>query len=147
MAPSRAAICVLVRDPRYTAGGFETWVEQLAAGLPEHGVAVSVLVPGSADEVEVVHRRLAVAGIVRVEPSQDDLTQAGHLLAALASLAEAEQHGIFFTMAYPYINVAGLNLAGGPWCPVPVMHGRHPSAFNWICAGPARKVVVPSDDF
>lgn len=122
--------CVLVRDHRIPAGGFETWVETLAAGLPRHGVRVEVLSPGRG------------VGI-----SDDPIEQARHLLDALRDLAARGGRGVFFTSGYPYINIAGVNLRKSPWANVPVLHGRDPSSYDWLAAGPPRKIVSPSADY
>jgi glycosyltransferase involved in cell wall biosynthesis len=107
---------VLVRDPRHPIGGFETWVETLAAKLPERGVDVTLLVPHTDGEV----------------------------LEELARRAARGEHGVFFTGGYPYLYVAGINLLGSPWVPVPVLHGRDPGAAEWMAIGPPPKIVVPT---
>ncbi|HEY0160849.1 MAG TPA: glycosyltransferase family 4 protein [Thermoanaerobaculia bacterium] len=109
---------VLVRDPRFPIGGFETWVETLAAKLPERGIDVTLLTPRSDDEV----------------------------LDELARRAANGEHGVVFTGGYPYLYVAGINLLGSPWVPVPVLHGRDPGAAEWMAIGPPPKIVVPSSD-
>lgn len=138
------AACVLVRDPRVAAGGFETWVEALAVGLPSHGIRVHVLVPG--DDQSVRHR-LGEARTVVVAALADPEQQAAAYVAALEELAAAGEHGVFFTMGYHAVNVAGLNLRDSPWLNVPVLHGRHPAAFDWLVAGPPAKIVSPSADY
>lgn len=137
-------VCVLVRDPRHAVGGFETWTETLARGLPGRGVRTIVLVPGNPAEVAA---RLGSAELLPIEPDARPERQAALVLASLAALAAQELSGVFFTMGYPYMNIAGLNLRDSPWLAVPVMHGRHPSAFEWIAAGPPAKIVVPSAEF
>jgi glycosyltransferase involved in cell wall biosynthesis len=109
---------VLVRDPRFPIGGFETWVETLAAKLPERGVDVTLLAP------------------------QTD----GEVLEELSRRAARGEHGVVFTGGYPYLYVAGLNLLGSPWVPVPVLHGRDPGAVEWLAVGPPPKIVVPTSD-
>lgn len=128
--------CVLVRDPRVPAGGFETWVETLAGGLPRYGVRTIVLAPGG-----------GVSGAIAIPASDDTREQARHVLDALEGLAGKGESGVFFTMGYDYLNIAGLNVHGGPWCNVPVLHGRHEGAFEWLAAGLPPKIVVPSRDF
>jgi glycosyltransferase involved in cell wall biosynthesis len=135
--------CVLVRDPRVPAGGFETWVETLATGLGERRVAVLVIVPGDAGPVR---GRLGDAEIVEIESSFDDARQATAVLEVLEARAARGGQGVFFTMGYPYINQAGLNLRGSPWANVPVLHGRDPGAVEWFAAGPPARIVVPSPD-
>jgi glycosyltransferase involved in cell wall biosynthesis len=124
------ARCILIRDPRVPAGGFETWVETLAHGLPARGVQTTVLVPGQ-----------------NIEASDDNYAQARAVVAALQMLARDGGHGVFFSGGHSYIDIAALNLRGSPFAPVMVLHGRHPSTFEWIAAGPPRKIVVPSADF
>lgn len=107
---------VLVRDPRYPIGGFETWVETLAAKLPERGINVTLLAPRTDGEV----------------------------LEELTQRAARGEHGVFFTGGYPYLYVAGINLLGSPWVPVPVLHGRDPGAIEWLAVGPPPRIVAPS---
>lgn len=133
--------CVLVRDPRIPAGGFETWVEALAKGLPQRGVLVTVLVPGGGIG------QLGDAEIIPIAAETEDDAQAAHVVSALAALATRGETGVFFTMGYRYVNVAGLNLQQSPWVNVPVLHGRDPKAFDWLVAGPPRKIVSPSAEY
>jgi glycosyltransferase involved in cell wall biosynthesis len=135
-----AAGCVLVRDQRVAAGGFETWVETLAEGLPASGVRTIVLAIGAI-------RELRASRVVAIDASGDDVEQARIVLRALESLAHDGEHGVFFSGGYPYIDIAALNLRQSPFAPVLVMHGRHPSAMEWIAAGPPRKIVVPAPDY
>lgn len=112
---------VLVRDARYPIGGFETWVETLAALLPKQGVEVLLLTPRSDD------------------PAKE-------ILDELGQRAAAGEHGVFFTGGYPYLHVVGINLTGSPWTPVAVLHGRDPGAAEWFAVGPPRAIVVPARD-
>jgi glycosyltransferase involved in cell wall biosynthesis len=112
---------VLVRDPSYPIGGFETWVELLAGELPKRGIEVITLVPRSADP-------------------------ASEVLEALAGRAAAGECGVFFSGGYEYLNVAGLNLPGSPWTPVAVLHGHDPGAVEWFAVGPPARIVVPATD-
>jgi glycosyltransferase involved in cell wall biosynthesis len=109
---------VLVRDPRYPIGGFETWVETLAAKLSEHSIEVTLLAPRTDGEV----------------------------LEELARRAANGEHGVVFTGGYPYLYVAGINLLGSPWIAVPVLHGRDPGAAEWMAVGPPRKIIVPTSE-
>ena len=109
---------VLVRDPRYPIGGFETWVETLAAKLPQRGIDVTLLAPRTDGEV----------------------------LEVLARQAANGEHGVVFTGGYPYLYVAGINLLSSPWIPVPVLHGCDPGAAEWMAVGPPRKIIVPTSE-
>jgi glycosyltransferase involved in cell wall biosynthesis len=135
-----AAGCVLVRDQRVAAGGFETWVETLAEGLPALGVRTIVLAIGAV-------RELRASRVIAIGAHDDDVEQTRIVLRALESLARDGEHGVFFSGGWPYLDIAALNLRQSPFAPVLVMHGRHPSALEWIAAGPPRKIVVPAPDY
>jgi glycosyltransferase involved in cell wall biosynthesis len=113
---------VVVRDARYPIGGFETWVESIAAALPKRGVRVSVL-----------------------RPTSDDA--ALEVLTELQHRAAAGETGVVFTLGYPYLGVVGINLIGSPWTPLPVLHGRDEGLLDWIAVGPPPKIVAPASDF
>jgi len=139
---SRLAV-VLVRDHRYRVGGFETWVETLTAGLRGLGVPVHVLTPvGKEFSLEPTERGLNI----RIPAHEGVEAQASEVLRALARLAEQGQKGVYFTLAYRYVSVAGLHLEGSPWLPVPVVHGRSTADHDWILYGPYRRIIVPSRD-
>lgn len=139
---------LLVRDPRYPGGGAETWVETIAAGLPRHGCNVVLFVPtNSREEASGIQSRFLQAEVRSVSQSDDPVLQAEYLLQGVEELTRSGRNGIYFTMMYPYVNIAGLNLIESPFLPIPVMHGRHWSAFDWMCSGPPKAIVVPSSDF
>jgi glycosyltransferase involved in cell wall biosynthesis len=112
---------VLVRDPRFPIGGFETWVETLAALLPARSIEVTLLSPRSDDP-------------------------AAEILSGLGERAVRGEHGVVFTGGYEYLNVVSINLIGSPWVPIPVLHGRDPGAVEWFAVGPPPKIVVPAVD-
>lgn len=142
------ATCVLVRDLRFPVGGFESWVETLAAGLPQHQVPTVVLVVTEEAKVPpVIAARCSPAMTQSVLASPHAPEQAAYVVAALEQLARDGRSGIFFTMGYPYINMVGVNLRGSPFVAVPVMHGRDPGAFDWACMGPPPAIVSPSTDY
>ena len=97
---------VLIRDPRKRVGGLETWVETLAHGLPQHEVAVVILVPGDEHDAAAVGRRLVDVDVIRIDASEGIVDQAQRVVNSLATLAKAGRRGVFFTMGYPYMNVA-----------------------------------------
>jgi len=136
---------VLIRDPRYRVGGFETWVDTLSHGLRQQGVRVHRLIPtASAPEPRADRAHEDDVAI----PAADGVeAQSAEVLRALERLATQGHAGIFFNLGYRYIGVAGLHLDGSPWIPVPVAHGRHPADLDWILCGPPRRIVSPSPDY
>ena len=143
--PGSGGSVVLIRDPRYRAGGFETWVETLAAGLRQRGILVHLLVPtpggAETDAIQAENGRWTIPAVEGAE------SQAAEVLRALELLAAQGHAGIFFNLGYRYISLAGLHLGGSPWIPVPVAHGRHPADLDWILCGPPRRIVSPSSDY
>lgn len=137
--------CVLVRDLRYPCGGFETWVEELAATLPSRGVpSVALLV--SEEETVPDSYELMATRVIAVKAHEDDVAQAAAILAALQRLAAEGLHGVFLSGGYPYLDIASINLAEAPWVRVPVLHGRDPGAYDSMCMGPPRALVAPASD-
>lgn len=134
--------CVLVRDSRVPVGGYETWVDSLAAGLPERGVEVHVVVVGEGHVPSFPD-----ATTVRVPECEDLADQAREIVKVLEALAAQGRRGVFFTMGFPYMNIAGLNLGGSPWANVPVLHGRDPGSFDWLSTTAVQRVVSPSHDY
>jgi glycosyltransferase involved in cell wall biosynthesis len=139
--------CILIRDPRNKVGGFESWVEQLASGLPQHDIEVTVLIPNHKIKSFDLQTCLYPSNVKYIRSKNSNIEQAKTILDEIFFLTKNEKGGIFFTMPYSYINIVGINLQGSPWIPVPVMHGRHSSAFDWMCLGPPKKIIVPSEDF
>ncbi|HWS71993.1 MAG TPA: hypothetical protein VN605_07755, partial [Thermoanaerobaculia bacterium] len=74
--------CILVRDPRFRAGGFETWVETLIRGLPGRGIAVTLLVPGGG------LKQFGDADVRAIPASEDPGEQAAHVVEAVASIGD-----------------------------------------------------------
>jgi len=138
---------VLLRDPRHPIGGYENWCESLIEHLPRQGVAVTLLVPGDQLAADAYARRWSGTQVRRIDAVDDDEQQARIILDELSALAKAGNRGVFFTMGYSYMSIVGGNLQRSPWTPIPVMHGRHPSNFDWMCVGPPRCVIVPAEDF
>src|SRR5262245_34056978 len=110
---------ILVRDPRFGIGGLESWVEALCRGLPPHGINTTVLVPSSNESLSSWKTRLHPAKVMFIDLNEDISLQVRSVLLALEALAHRRHRGVFFTMSYPYINVAGINLSGSPWLPIP----------------------------
>jgi glycosyltransferase involved in cell wall biosynthesis len=138
--------CIFIRDMRYPCGGFETWVEQMAEGLPAWGIAtVTLLIAGPAASL-ALPQTLEHVRVLRVPAADEPLEQARIILTALEDLAREGLSGVFFTGGYAYIDLVGINLGHSPWLRIPVMHGRHASAYDWTCLGPPRRVIAPAAD-
>jgi glycosyltransferase involved in cell wall biosynthesis len=135
--------CVLVADERHPAGGFETWVETLATGLPRVGVA-TLLLWVSRPGVPCPPRLRTASRVVPVPLHDDAVEQARALLGALEQLAVEGLRGVFFAGGYAAVDIASINLLASPWVRVPVAHGSHPSAHDWICLGPPVRAIAPS---
>ena len=134
--------CLLVRDPRVAAGGFERWVETLAEGLPRLGIDVTVFVPGSASDVS-----LPSARVIPIAQYADDVAQARAILERCSELAAAGESGVFLTLGYHYLGIVSINLLRSPWLPIPVVHGTYPGIVEWIAVGPPRRIVSVSAPF
>lgn len=137
----RAAVFV-VRDPRFPSGGLERWVEMLAARLPDFGVDVTVLVPGSRGSIP-----LGRARVVEVPQAAGVLDQARALLLACRAMARAGSSGVFLTSGYPYLDFLTINLLRSPFVPLPVVHGTYPGVIEWVTVGPPRRIVAVSRRF
>jgi glycosyltransferase involved in cell wall biosynthesis len=138
--------CVLIRDSRHPCGGFETWVEEMAEGLPARGIPTVTLFVSRPHERTAPPAGLQHTTVVPVLAADEPLDQARIILGALEELARQGLSGVFFTGGYPYIDLVGINLQHSPWLRIPVLHGRHASAHDWICLGPPPTVFVPAAD-
>src|SRR5262245_8689148 len=86
LRPFLVPMLVLVRDPRFEIGGFETWVETLSRGLPNLGISVTVLVPGGSGSASTWSTRLQPANVITVDIAEDVCKQARFILVALQTL-------------------------------------------------------------
>ena len=137
---------IFVRDPRYPVGGVETWIETLGRVLPNRGIRTLVLVPGSSTDARTIRERLPHSIVVQISQQASHEDQAFAIIAELEAQRVTGAAGVFFSGYYLYTNICALNLLDTPFKPIPVLHGRHPTIYDWVTTGPPELIVAPAKD-